>query len=231
MNVAAGEAAAAGQRPYQVTTGQRTVTVPVRPCRRRRLALRALSIILPSQATVPGTDQRGGVHARPTRDAPRRHRHRGERPGARVSLAVQSARDVLAVPVSALLRCPAAVQARGRRAVRGAPSAWGDRGPVRLGAGPGQRGRASRPGREVVVAAVNGTGDVRLELIGVSKGIQDLRWPRSESVTMTTEGEFTATRRTVRIWASRPCWPSRAPGAPDHGQRSGVAGLVGRRPA
>jgi len=31
MNVAAGEAAAAGQRPYQVTTGQRTVTVPVNP--------------------------------------------------------------------------------------------------------------------------------------------------------------------------------------------------------
>jgi peptidoglycan hydrolase-like protein with peptidoglycan-binding domain len=101
MNVAAGEAAAAGQRPYQVTTGQRTVTVPVNPTLPPAFAGERVSIVLPSQATVPGTiSATGSAQLTVT---PRGATGAGVNVQVQVSLAVQSARDVLAVPVSALL--------------------------------------------------------------------------------------------------------------------------------
>jgi peptidoglycan hydrolase-like protein with peptidoglycan-binding domain len=101
MNVAAGEAAAAGQRPYQVTTGQRTVTVPVNPTLPPAFAGERVSIVLPSQATVPGTISAAGSAQLTV--TPRGATGTGTNVQVQVSLAVQSARDVLAVPVSALL--------------------------------------------------------------------------------------------------------------------------------
>jgi peptidoglycan hydrolase-like protein with peptidoglycan-binding domain len=101
MNVAAGEAAAAGQRPYQVTTGQRTVTVPVNPTLPPAFAGERVSIILPSQATVPGTISAAGSAQLTV--TPRGRTGNGVGVPVQVALAVQSARNVLAVPVSALL--------------------------------------------------------------------------------------------------------------------------------
>ena len=101
MSVAAGEAAAAGQRPYQVTTGQRTVTVPVNPTLPPTSVGERVSIVLPSQATVPGTISAAGSAQLTV--APRGATGTGVNVQVQVSLAVQTARDVLAVPVSALL--------------------------------------------------------------------------------------------------------------------------------
>ena len=101
MNVAAGEAAAAGQRPYQVTTGQRTVTVPVNPTLPPAFAGERVSIVLPSQASVPGTISAAGSAQLTV--TPRGATGTGVNVQVQVSLAVQTARDVLAVPVSALL--------------------------------------------------------------------------------------------------------------------------------
>jgi peptidoglycan hydrolase-like protein with peptidoglycan-binding domain len=101
MNVAAGEAAAAGQRPYQVTTVQRTVTVPVNPTLPPAFAGERVSIVLPSQATVPGTISAAGSAQLTV--TPRGGTGTGVGVPVQVALAVQSARDVLAVPVSALL--------------------------------------------------------------------------------------------------------------------------------
>jgi len=101
MNVAAGEAAAAGQRPYQVTTGQRTVTVPVNPNLPPTTVGESVSIVLPSQASVPGTISAAGSAQLTV--TPRGATGTGMNVQVQVSLAVQTARDVLAVPVSALL--------------------------------------------------------------------------------------------------------------------------------
>jgi len=101
MDVAAGEAAAAGQRPYQVTTSQRTVTVPVNSTLPPAFAGERVSIVLPSQATVPGTISAAGSAQLTV--TPRGATGTGTNVQVQVSLAVQSARDVLAVPVSALL--------------------------------------------------------------------------------------------------------------------------------
>jgi peptidoglycan hydrolase-like protein with peptidoglycan-binding domain len=103
LSVAAGEAAAAGQRPYQVTTGQRTVTVPVNPNLPPVAAGEAVSVILPSQASVPGKITAVGPSQLTV--APLRPGATGTRVNVQVqvALAVQSARGVLAVPVSALL--------------------------------------------------------------------------------------------------------------------------------
>ena len=106
MDVAAGEAAAAGQRPYQVTTGQRTVTVPLNPTLPPAFAGERVSIILPSQAAVPGritavsgvSSTSGQLTVTPSGAT-----GTGVNVQVQVSLAVLSARDVLAVPVSALL--------------------------------------------------------------------------------------------------------------------------------
>ena len=101
MNVTAGEAAVAGQRPYQVTTGQRTVTVPVNPTLPPTTVGESVSIVLPSQASVPGTISAAGSAQLTV--TPRGATGTGVNVQVQVSLAVQSARDVLAVPVSALL--------------------------------------------------------------------------------------------------------------------------------
>jgi peptidoglycan hydrolase-like protein with peptidoglycan-binding domain len=106
MNVAAGEGAAAGQRPYQVTTSQRTVTVPLNPTLPPATVGERVSIVLPSQATVPGmitavspvSSTSGQLTVTPSGAT-----GAGVNVQVQVSLAVQSARGVLAVPVSALL--------------------------------------------------------------------------------------------------------------------------------
>jgi peptidoglycan hydrolase-like protein with peptidoglycan-binding domain len=103
LSVAAGEAAAGGQRPYQVTTGQRTVTVPVNPNLPPVSVGEAVSVILPSQASVPGKITAVGpsqLTVTPFRQAATGRQVNVQ---VQVALAVQSARDVLAVPVSALL--------------------------------------------------------------------------------------------------------------------------------
>lgn len=106
MNVAAGEAASAGQRPYQVTTSQRTVTVPLNPALPPAAVGEAVSIVLPSQATVPGTITAVSALSSTSGQltvTPSGATGMGTNVQVQVSLAVQSARGVLAVPVSALL--------------------------------------------------------------------------------------------------------------------------------
>jgi peptidoglycan hydrolase-like protein with peptidoglycan-binding domain len=103
INVAAGEAAGGGQHPYQVTTGRRTVIVPLNPNLPPASVGEAVSIILPSQARTPGTVTVVGPDWLTV--APRRPQATGTGTNVQVqvSLAVQAARGVLAVPVSALL--------------------------------------------------------------------------------------------------------------------------------
>ena len=106
MNVTAGEAAAPGQRPYQVTTGQRTVTVPLNPTLPPAFAGERVSIILPSQAAVPGTITAVSAVSSTSGQltvTPSGATGTGVNVQVQVSLAVQSARGVLAVPVAALL--------------------------------------------------------------------------------------------------------------------------------
>ena len=106
MDVAAGEAASAGQRPYQVTTSQRTVTVPLNPTLPPAAVGEAVSIVLPSQATVPGTITAVSALSSTSGQltvTPSGATGMGTNVQVQVSLAVQSARGVLAVPVSALL--------------------------------------------------------------------------------------------------------------------------------
>jgi Putative peptidoglycan binding domain len=103
MNVAVGEAAASGQQPYQVTTGQRTVTVPLSPALPPAAVGEAVSIILPSQASTPGTITAVGAGQLTVTPGQPRATGTGGNVQVQVALAVQSARDVLAVPVSALL--------------------------------------------------------------------------------------------------------------------------------
>jgi membrane fusion protein (multidrug efflux system) len=108
MNVAVGEAASGGQQPYQVTTGQRTVTVPLNPNLPSASVGEIVSIILPSQASTPGKVTAVGTASATsgqltvTPEQPQAT-GTGVNVGVQVSLAVDSARDVLAVPVSALL--------------------------------------------------------------------------------------------------------------------------------
>jgi peptidoglycan hydrolase-like protein with peptidoglycan-binding domain len=103
LGVAVGEGASAGQRPYQVTTSQRTVTVPVNPNLPHVGLGEAVSVILPSQASIPGKIT--GVGPSQLTVVPSRPGATGTQVNVQVqvALAVQSVRDVLAVPVSALL--------------------------------------------------------------------------------------------------------------------------------
>ena len=103
MNAAAGEAASGGQQPYQVTTGQRTVTVPLNPALPPAAVGEAVSIVLPSQARVPGTITAVGPSQLMVAPARPEATGTGGNVPVQVALAVQAARDVLAVPVSALL--------------------------------------------------------------------------------------------------------------------------------
>ena len=145
MNTAVGEAASGGQQPYQVTTGQRTVTVPLNPNLPPASVGEIVSIILPSQASTPGRVTAVGAvsvtsgQLTVTPEQPQAT-GTGDQRRCQVSLAVQSAHDVLAVPVSALL----ALAGGGYglevvTPVRGAPSRGRDDWPVRRRAGPGQR--------------------------------------------------------------------------------------------
>ena len=119
MNVAAGEAAAAGQRPYQVTTGQRTVTVPVNPNLPPTTVGESVSIVLPSQASVPGTISAAGSRSA-HRDALGRHRHRGERPGPGVPGGPDRPGCAGRPGLGPARAGGRRVRARGGRAVRGA---------------------------------------------------------------------------------------------------------------
>ncbi len=108
VNVAVGEAASGGQQPYQVTTGERTVAVPLNPALPPAAVGEIVSIILPSQASTPGKITAVGavsVTSGQLTVTPEDPRATGTGTGVQVqvALAVQSARDVLAVPVSALL--------------------------------------------------------------------------------------------------------------------------------
>jgi peptidoglycan hydrolase-like protein with peptidoglycan-binding domain len=108
MNTAVGEAASDGQQPYQVTTGVRVVTVPLNPSLPPASVGESVSIILPSQVSTPGKVTAVGALSATSGQltvTPERPQATGTgmNVGVQVSLAVQSARDVLAVPVSALL--------------------------------------------------------------------------------------------------------------------------------
>ncbi len=108
LNVAPGEAASGGQQPYQVTTGERTVTVPLNPDLPAASVGEIVSIILPSQVSTPGPVTAIGTTSATSGQltvTPGRPEATGTGMNVQVqvSLAVQSVRDVLAVPVSALL--------------------------------------------------------------------------------------------------------------------------------
>jgi peptidoglycan hydrolase-like protein with peptidoglycan-binding domain len=124
-DAAPGQAASPGQVPYQATTGRRTVTVPLNPDLPPVEAGEAVSIVLPTNATTPGTvirvgpageagtagaaGRRSGNSAQSASAqlivAPRRPAATGTGAGVpvQVSLPVQSVAAVLAVPVAALL--------------------------------------------------------------------------------------------------------------------------------
>jgi peptidoglycan hydrolase-like protein with peptidoglycan-binding domain len=130
QNTAPGQAAAPGQQPYQATTDRRVVTVPLNPDLPSVHVGEAISIVLPSNATTPGTavaigpapaasssgSSTGGSNGNSTgttsASATDMLTVRPGRPGAtgtgdgvpvQVSLATQSVSGVLAVPVTALL--------------------------------------------------------------------------------------------------------------------------------
>jgi peptidoglycan hydrolase-like protein with peptidoglycan-binding domain len=129
QNAAPGTAATPGQTPYLATTDRRTVTAPANPDLPPVRAGEAVSIVLPASTTTPGTvtaigpaaptDGSGGSGSGGSGSgggAPASASTvitvRPDRPGAtgtgsgvpvQISLPTQSARGVLAVPVSALL--------------------------------------------------------------------------------------------------------------------------------
>jgi peptidoglycan hydrolase-like protein with peptidoglycan-binding domain len=114
LNVAPGQNASPGEVPYQVTTASRTVTVPVNPTLPPVAVGQDVSIILPSNATTPGTITAVGpappgapgsgastvLTVTPGRPAAT---GTGTAVSVQVSLTIQSVRGVLAVPVSALV--------------------------------------------------------------------------------------------------------------------------------
>jgi hypothetical protein len=120
-NVALGQAAAPGDMPYAVSTSNRVVSVPLTPNDPTVGVGQAVSIVLPSNVSTPGkvtavgpapsanggqgssgsTSQASTV-VTVTPDDPSAT-GTGSAVGVQVSLTVQSVRNVLAVPVSALL--------------------------------------------------------------------------------------------------------------------------------
>jgi peptidoglycan hydrolase-like protein with peptidoglycan-binding domain len=103
MNAGAGEGAAAGQQPYLVTTTRRTVTVPVTPNLPPASVGEAVSIVLPSQATTPGRITAVGATQLTVTPGQPGATGTGTGVQVQVTLAVQAAHGVLAVPVTALL--------------------------------------------------------------------------------------------------------------------------------
>lgn len=112
--VAPGETAAPGQRPLAATTPRRTVTVAVNPSLPLVHPGEPVTIVLPSQATAAGKISAVGPAAPGSATAgsaaqititPLHPAAIGTGAGVpvQVSLSIQSARQVLAVPVAALL--------------------------------------------------------------------------------------------------------------------------------
>jgi peptidoglycan hydrolase-like protein with peptidoglycan-binding domain len=111
---AVGDAAAPGQPPYQVSTQQRIVTVPLNPDLPPVQVGEPVSIVLPTNAVTPGVVV--AITPIPSSDASGSATEQlivnPREPGAtgsatdepvQVSLSIQSVQDVLAVPVTALL--------------------------------------------------------------------------------------------------------------------------------
>jgi peptidoglycan hydrolase-like protein with peptidoglycan-binding domain len=112
ITTAVGEAAGPGQQPFQVTTNQRTVTVPVNPDLPPVQVGERVSIVLPTNATTPGkvvaeTQLAGGANGATEQLVvqPDQPEATGSGSGVpvQVSLSIQSVHGVLAVPVTALL--------------------------------------------------------------------------------------------------------------------------------
>lgn len=112
VTAAVGEAAGGGQQPYQVTTAQRMVTVPVSPNLPPVQVGEPVSIVLPTSATTPGKVVAITPLADGATDATEQLVVQPDQPAAtgsgsgvpvQVSLSIQSVQGVLAVPVTALL--------------------------------------------------------------------------------------------------------------------------------
>lgn len=118
LNVAPGQAASPGAAPFQVTTARRTVTVPVNPTLPPVAVGERVSIVLPSNATTPGrviaigpAPVSSGSGSAPAGAStvltvtPDRPSATGTGTGVpvQISLTIQAVRNVLAVPVTALL--------------------------------------------------------------------------------------------------------------------------------
>jgi hypothetical protein len=111
---AIGDAAAPGQPPYQVSTNQRIVAVPINPNLPPVQVGELVSIVLPTNAVTPGTvvavtpvsssDASSGATEQLT-VSPGQPAATGTATGVpvQVSLSIESVRDVLAVPVTALV--------------------------------------------------------------------------------------------------------------------------------
>ena len=112
---AVGQDASPGQAPYAATTSQRTVTVPLNPDLPPVRVGEPVSIVLPTNAATPGTVTAVGPATPAPGSTTAASAQLTVTPGqpaatgtgagvpVQVSLAIQSVRDVLAVPVSALL--------------------------------------------------------------------------------------------------------------------------------
>ena len=112
ITAAVGEPAGPGQQPYQVTTSQRTVTVPVSPDLPPVQVGEPVSIVLPTNATTPGKVVAETPLADGASGATEQLVVQPDQPAAtgsgsgvpvQVSLPIQSVRGVLTVPVTALL--------------------------------------------------------------------------------------------------------------------------------
>jgi peptidoglycan hydrolase-like protein with peptidoglycan-binding domain len=115
LNVSLDQSASPGERPFQVTTRRRSVTVPLSPTLPPVSVGERVQIVLPSQARTPGriTAVRSGIaHSASSSSASTVMTVTPDRPAAtgtgtgvpvQISVTITSVRHVLAVPVSALL--------------------------------------------------------------------------------------------------------------------------------
>jgi len=109
---AVGQGASPGTQPYQVSTSQRIVTVPVSPSLPPVEIGEPVSIVLPTSATTPGqvvavtpipADSNGATEELVVRPSQPAATGSGSGVPVQVSLSIQSVHGVLAVPVTALL--------------------------------------------------------------------------------------------------------------------------------
>ena len=209
LAVAPGQAASPGQQPYQATTGWRIVAVPSSPNLPPVHPGERVGIVLPSNATTPGRvtavgPPRAGPDATPASGAggstaatstvitvrPARPGVTGNGEGisVQVSIPLQAARDVLAVPVPALLALAGGGYGVEVAPVRRAPARRRPHRPVR-----GRHGRGQRPGHRGRRQG-GGGAMTALELIDVTKrhpGSPPVEALRSVSVRIGA-GEFVA---------------------------------------